>query len=75
MLATPSTLATTWDTNWYPNSSATNHLTLDGNKLMISLEYLGPERVHMGDGTCLSIKQVGHSLFTSPSFSKIISFN
>ena len=49
MMATPETVN---DSNWYPDSSATNHCTPHFNNLVSSDAYHGQEQLHMGDGSC-----------------------
>ena len=43
--------------------------------LMMSTDYLGQDRIHAGDGSGLSIKHVGHSLFLSKHSSKTLSLH
>jgi len=62
MFATASNQA---DDSWYPDTGATHHLTHDLGNLMIKNEYNGGERVHVGDGTTLTISHTGHSSFSS----------
>ncbi|KAF7815435.1 Retrovirus-related Pol polyprotein from transposon TNT 1-94 [Senna tora] len=68
MLATPDTIC---DSTWFPNSGATSHVTSDPSNLMSSMQYLGPEQLHMGNGTGLHISRVGQSLVKSPFHSDI----
>ena len=70
MFATPKVVN---DTNWYPNSGASNHVTFDATNLMTKAEYYGSDQVHIGNGMDLSIKHVGQSIFSSPYTSKILS--
>ena len=72
MLATPECVH---DSNWYPDSGATNHLTADPANLMHKADYFGPEQVHMGNGKGLQIKNVGHSVFHSPFTPKLLSLS
>lgn len=44
-----------FDTTWFTNSRATNHITLDMNNLLGPEEYSGHGRVHMGNGIGLTI--------------------
>jgi len=53
------------DPNWYVDSGATHHLTADMANLAVHSEYQGPDRVHMGNGTCLPIHSTGASLLCS----------
>ena len=70
MFATPKVVN---DTNWYPDSRASNHVTSDATNLMTKAEYYGSDQVHIGNVMGLSIKHVGQSVFSSPYTSKIIS--
>jgi hypothetical protein len=46
--------------NWYPDTGATHHITNDLQNLNLSLEeYTGQDQIHIGNGTCLSIKYSG----------------
>ena len=53
------------DDSWYSDTSATHHLTHDLGNFMIKNEYNGGDRVHVGDGTGLTISHTGHSSFYS----------
>ncbi|RVW65795.1 Retrovirus-related Pol polyprotein from transposon RE1 [Vitis vinifera] len=55
MFATPKVVN---DTNWYPDSRASNHVTSDATNLMTKAEYYGLDQVHIGNGMGLSIKHV-----------------
>ncbi|KAA0062985.1 Retrovirus-related Pol polyprotein from transposon TNT 1-94 [Cucumis melo var. makuwa] len=46
---------------WYPDTSATNHITNDLTNLNYSTNYSGVEQVHVRDGTGLKILNPGHS--------------
>ncbi|RVW25842.1 Retrovirus-related Pol polyprotein from transposon TNT 1-94 [Vitis vinifera] len=48
ILATPGTVC---DTNWYPDSEASNHVTTDARNLITKTDFLGNNKVHMGDET------------------------
>ncbi|XP_010270024.1 PREDICTED: uncharacterized protein LOC104606492 [Nelumbo nucifera] len=54
------------DGDWYPNTGATNHLTVDLGNLSLRSNYNGNDKIAVGNGTCLDIKHIGHnSLHTS----------
>lgn len=55
------------DCSWYPYSGATNHLTNSMSNLSVSLEYLGGNQVHVGNGSGLAITHIGSSSITSSS--------
>ena len=57
-LTIPSTI---YDLNWYPDSGATHHMTLDPHNLMEKTDYGGSERVIIGNGSGLQINHVGNS--------------
>lgn len=59
------------DSAWFPDSGVSNHVTNDNSNLASSSNYHGHEQVHMGDGTCVPIKHIGHSSFQSPFNPKI----
>ena len=66
LLTTPQTPL---DLNWYPDSSATHHLTTDLANLNVKAdEYHGPNQIWIGNGLGLTIKHIGStklSTFTS----------
>ncbi|KAF7826635.1 Retrovirus-related Pol polyprotein from transposon TNT 1-94 [Senna tora] len=64
MIASPELLS---DSSWFPDSGATNHVTADGNNLMTSSEYMGPEQLHMGNGAGLAISSIGHAFVKTSS--------
>ena len=70
MFATPKVVN---DTNWYPDSRASNHVTSDATNLMTKVEYYRSDQVHIGNSMGLSIKHVGQSVFSSPYTSRILS--
>ena len=51
------------DSNWYMDSSATNHITTNLNNLTIKENYRGKEKLTIGNGQNLNIKQVGSTSF------------
>ena len=65
-MTTPS--PSSYDTTWYPDSSATHHLTADVANLPTLSDYHGPDQVHVGNGDTLLIKHVGSSVLSTPSF-------
>ena len=44
MFATPKVVN---DTNWYPDSRASNHVTSDATNLMTKVEYYRSDQVHI----------------------------
>jgi hypothetical protein len=50
------------DTNWYSNTSATNHITSDLSKLSTQEKYTGHDHVHTADGNGMQISHIGHSM-------------
>ena len=64
-----------YDSSWYPNSGATNHITLDIHNLMNKTEFVGQDKIMMGNGTCLNIKHIGQSSFQTQFTSKLLSLN
>lgn len=53
------------DTNWNPDSRASNHISLDIGNLMTKADYFGPNHVHTGNGMGVTIKHwlIKFSLF------------
>ena len=70
--ASPKSVA---NSSWYPDSGATNHLTLDESNLHSSTEYNGQQQIYMGNGKGLSIHNIGQSFFHSPYLSKNLVLN
>lgn len=54
------------DPGWYPDSSASSHVTADYGNLMHRAEYNGQEQVHVGNGKGLCVKHIGYSCIKSP---------
>lgn len=54
------------DTNWYVDSSATDHITGELEKLFVRDKYHGGDRVHTASGASMRINHVGHSILHSP---------
>jgi hypothetical protein len=54
------------DTNWYPDTGATEHLTGELNKLLIANKYHEQDKVHTADGTCMEISHIGDSILSTP---------
>lgn len=55
------------DTNWYPDSGATNHITHDMNNLDISHEAPNGQQIQAANGSGMSITHTGSSSFISPT--------
>ena len=58
LMATPENIC---DTNWYPDSGASNHVTTNANNLVEHTPYYGNEQVRVGNGMGISIKHIGLS--------------
>ena len=54
------------DTNWYVDSSATDHITGEMEKLAVKDKYTSNEQVHTASGTGMDINYVGHSTIRTP---------
>lgn len=67
MLATPESVV---DSNWYPDSGATHHITSSEGNLAHSNEFTGSEKVLLGNGMGLQISNIGRSSFTTKSHNK-----
>jgi hypothetical protein len=46
----------------YADTVATNHITSDLDKLMMTENYAGPDQVHAANGVGMMIKHIGHSI-------------
>jgi hypothetical protein len=51
---------------WYADSAATDHITVDLNKLTMRENYGGNDQVHATNGSGMIIKHVGHSAVSTP---------
>jgi hypothetical protein len=57
------------DSNWYPDSGATHHITSElGNLNVCANEFTGTDEIKIGNGAGLSVKHVGTSQISSPPF-------
>ncbi|KAL5855465.1 hypothetical protein ACOSQ4_005267 [Xanthoceras sorbifolium] len=56
------TAETIYDSAWYADSGATNHVTSDLNNLTMPAEYQGRDRLAVGNGQQLNISHIDHSL-------------
>jgi histone deacetylase 1/2 len=57
------------DTNWYPDTGATDHITSELNKLLIANKYYGQDQVCTAKGTGMHIIHIGHSVLCTPHIS------
>lgn len=48
-----------YDSSWYLDFGATNHITPDIHNLMNKTEFAGQDKIMMGNGTGLNIKHIG----------------
>ena len=70
LLATPQSQC---DPNWYPDISATHHLTNDLANLNVRADdYNGNDQIRVGNGTALPIHHIGTTQLTAPSTSFIL---
>ncbi|KAL6343618.1 hypothetical protein AAG906_024983 [Vitis piasezkii] len=58
LMATPENIC---DTNCYPDSGASNHVTANANNMVEHTPYYGNEQVRVGNGMRLSIKHISLS--------------
>lgn len=56
LLATPETI---FDSSWYPDAGASNHITSDVNHFSNRIDYLGNDQVYLANGSGISIYYVG----------------
>ncbi|KAF3648741.1 hypothetical protein FXO38_18039 [Capsicum annuum] len=54
--------STARDSNWYPYSGATHHLTNDMQNMVVRGEYMGNDQIHIGNGTGLTISHFGNAI-------------
>ena len=73
MIATTPQFA--YDSSWYLDSRVTNHVTPNIHNMMNKTEFVGQDKIVMGNGTCLNIKYIGQSSFRSQFTSKLLSLN
>jgi hypothetical protein len=56
-----------YDTNWYANSGATDHITAELEKLTVRDKYKGSDQVHTASGSGMKISNIGHAILHTPS--------
>jgi hypothetical protein len=54
------------DSNCYADSRAMNYVTGDLDKLAIKDSYQGGDQIYTTSGSCMHIKNVGHSIIHTP---------
>ena len=54
------------DTNWYPDTGATHHITSELNHLTVRDKYKGHDKVNTASGQGMDICHVGHSVVRTP---------
>ena len=47
------------DAAWYPDTGASAHMTSDPDKLHTLSNYMGPDKIIVGDGNALDITHIG----------------
>jgi hypothetical protein len=55
------------DQNWYVDTSATDNITSDLEKLAIRDKYNRGDQIHTASGACMEIKHIGHSIVHTPT--------
>lgn len=70
MIAAPSSA---FDSTWFPDSGATNHITPDPNNVINKPTYAGSDHIHVGGGASVAIHNIGFSSFQSKFNSKVLS--
>jgi hypothetical protein len=55
------------DTLWYADSTATDHVTGELDKLNMREKYHGQDQVHIADGSGMHITHVGNFIIPTPS--------
>jgi hypothetical protein len=66
-MANTTTSSYNLDLAWYADSAATDHITGDLDKLTMKENYGGQEQVHTANGVGMMIKNIGHSVVSTPS--------
>jgi histone deacetylase 1/2 len=51
-----------YDTNWYVDSGASDHITADLKKITVKDKYNSGDQVHTANGSGMSISAIGHSV-------------
>jgi hypothetical protein len=54
-------------TNWYTDTSATDHVTGELDKLIVKNKYHGNDQIHTASGTGMDISHIGHTTVRTPS--------
>ena len=55
-----------YDTNWYADSGASDHVTSDLEKLTVRDKYTGRDQVHTASGAGMKISNIGHTTLHTP---------
>jgi hypothetical protein len=55
------------DINWYTDSTVTDHITGELDKLTTKDKYKGNDQVLAANGTCINICNIGHTVINTPS--------
>jgi histone deacetylase 1/2 len=58
-----------YDTNWYVDSGASDHITADLKKITVKEKYNNGDQVHTANGSGMSISAIGHSVLHTPKSS------
>ena len=56
-----------YDTNWYADSGATDHITAELEKLTVRDKYKGSDQFHTASGSGMRISNIGHAILHTPS--------
>ena len=56
-----------YDTNWYADSGATDHITAELEKLTVRDKYKGADQVHTASGSGMRISNIGHAILHTPN--------
>ena len=55
-----------YDSNWYVDSGASEHVTSDLEKLTVRDKYSGRDQVHTANGAGMKISNIGHTILHTP---------
>jgi hypothetical protein len=56
------------DANWYLDTSATDHVIGELEKLAIRERYKGKDQIHGADGSGMAINHIGYSFVNTPNY-------
>jgi hypothetical protein len=64
--ASAATTSYEFDSNWYMDTGATDHVTGELEKLIVCDKYKGNDQVHTTSGAGMNVNHIGHSIVKTP---------